>query len=298
MKLSLCIPTYGVIEWIFPVLNSIYSQGVDEETFEVIVTDNGDNKSFEEQMTQYKKEHSNIIYFKNNSYLFDNQLESLKLATGDYLKFVNHRSVWLEGRLQFMIDFLSDYETEKPVIYFSNGMMGWGPEFKEFSTFDDFVRNLGVYSTWTSGVGIWREDYEKISKPIRYDQISPHSSILFSERKKRKYIIHDKYWMKDIIEDHSKKGKYDLYKAFALDEFIITINLYRDGDISAETLKLVKESFAEFLSEQYCVFNIMDTPCSYNIDNFDKYIDIFFDGKLIISMAKEKYLLMKENGYE
>ena len=34
--ISLCIPTNGVIEWIFPVLDSIYVQGVEENLFEVV----------------------------------------------------------------------------------------------------------------------------------------------------------------------------------------------------------------------------------------------------------------------
>ena len=45
--LSLCIPTNGIIELIFPVLESIYSQNdVDSSLFEVVVMDNGDNREF------------------------------------------------------------------------------------------------------------------------------------------------------------------------------------------------------------------------------------------------------------
>ena len=52
-QISLCIPTNGVSEWVFPVLDSIYNQGVSEELFEVIVTDNGKNMIFREEMLQY-----------------------------------------------------------------------------------------------------------------------------------------------------------------------------------------------------------------------------------------------------
>ena len=52
--LSLCMPTNGVIEWVFPVLESIYCQNVDETEFEVIITDNGDNKPFKEKIIEYK----------------------------------------------------------------------------------------------------------------------------------------------------------------------------------------------------------------------------------------------------
>ena len=46
MFLSLCIPTNGIVEWVFPALDSIYAEGVDNERFEVIVTDNGKNEDF------------------------------------------------------------------------------------------------------------------------------------------------------------------------------------------------------------------------------------------------------------
>ena len=36
--LSLCLPTNGVIEWVFPVLDSIYNQNVDLNMFEIIVS--------------------------------------------------------------------------------------------------------------------------------------------------------------------------------------------------------------------------------------------------------------------
>ena len=74
-------------------------------------------------MKCYAEKHNNLTYKKTNSYMFDNQLEALKLAKGDFLKFVNHRSIWIEGRLQYMIDFLEQYEDERPVIYFSNGVL-------------------------------------------------------------------------------------------------------------------------------------------------------------------------------
>lgn len=293
MYLSLCLPTNGITEWVIPSLDSVYQENMNEDKFEVIVTDNGNDLLFEETMTNYAGRHANLLYKKTDAYMFDNQLEALKLAKGDYLKFVNHRSVWKPGRLQYMYDFLEKYETEKPVIYFANGVMGWGPVYREFYSFDEFVRNLGIYGTWTTGVGIWKEDFERIPKDYQYDRISPHAGILYSERKKSKYIINDLYWMSEPDTDQSKKGKYDLYKAFAVDEFIITINLYRDGDISIETLKTVKEGFRDFLKTLYCDFNLRKIPCSYDLTGFEDYIGIFFDKEDIVEGGKLKYLEKK-----
>ena len=103
------------------------------------------------------------------------------------------------------------------------------------------------------------------------------------------------YWMSEIDSDHSKKGKYDLFKAFALDEFIITINLYRDGDITIDTLKSVKQSFLEFLQNLYYEFVLQKKACSYDLLGFDKYVDVFFDKDVIIEGAKKKFEKMVES---
>ena len=64
MYLSLCLPTNGISEWVFPALDSIYSQEVNNDKFEVIVTDNGNNDEFRMDMEKYSKEHANLIYKK------------------------------------------------------------------------------------------------------------------------------------------------------------------------------------------------------------------------------------------
>ena len=58
--LSLCIPTNGVTEWVVPVLDSIYREQIAEELFEVVVTDNGENKEFFWKMKEYSASKFNI----------------------------------------------------------------------------------------------------------------------------------------------------------------------------------------------------------------------------------------------
>lgn len=74
------MPTNGVIEWVFPVLDSIFGQGVDDNLFEVVVTDNGDNEKFKMMMKQYVQKHSNIVYAETNALPFLNEIESYKRA--------------------------------------------------------------------------------------------------------------------------------------------------------------------------------------------------------------------------
>ena len=47
---SFCVPTNGIKEWVIPVLDSIYCTNADIEEFEVIITDNGNDKDFYETL--------------------------------------------------------------------------------------------------------------------------------------------------------------------------------------------------------------------------------------------------------
>ena len=97
--LSLCIPTNGISEWVFPVLDRIFSQNVDSRLYEVIVTNNGQNEDFHFAMNEYAQQHENLIYRQTDAYMFENQIEALRLASGQYLKFVNHRSLLEPGTI-------------------------------------------------------------------------------------------------------------------------------------------------------------------------------------------------------
>ncbi len=278
--LSLCLPTNGVIEWVFPVLDSIYNQNADLNMFEIIVTDNGDNKEFENKMLRYKENHSNLIYKKTTSYMFYNQLDALKLANGKYLKFVNHRGLFVDGALEKMIELVCKNEENKPVIFFGNGVLK--DNVYKLKNFDDFVSTIGHLASWTTGVGIWKDDYDKIPGNIKIDKISPHSCILFSERHKNEYLIDNSIFSKEIVVDQSKKGTYDLFKGFAVEEITITLNLFIDGDISANTFKKVKNDYKKFVADLYWQYIIEKRPCSYDLFGFEDAMGIFFTKKEII----------------
>ena len=278
--ISLCIPTNGISEWVFPVLDSIYTQNVDACLFEVVVTDNGSNTDFQSKIESYKTSHPNLIYKKTTALMFENQIEALRFANGDFLKFVNHRAVLESGALAWMIKFVEHYRDEKPVIYLSNGSLRLKDIF-EIDSFDGFVRGLREYASWTTGVGVWKSDFEKIPVSKVYNKISPHSDVLFAERHKSKYVIADNIWSHEIDNNHSKKGAYDLYKAFGIEELSITLGLYLDGDISIETLNYVKKCYEKLLAGFYREFSILHKPCSYDLGSFNDCVSIFFDKKKI-----------------
>lgn len=276
--LSLCMPTNGISEWVFPALDSIYSQDVNTDDFEVIVTNNGNDENFHNRMVEYTAQHNNLIYQKTTAYLFANQLEALSLAQGEYLKFLNHRSILQKGALKQLIRLVQDNQVNKPVIYFSCGALQIKTDDKvlKCDDFDAFIANLRRHVSWTTGVGIWKEDYDRIPKDFQYDKISPHSGILFAERHKSQYLINDFLFAKDIDSSHAKKGKYDLFKAFAVEEPAILTKLFIDGDISSKTLKIVLNDYKKFVGELYLMFCIFKRPCSYTLTGFDDTMGIYF----------------------
>ena len=282
--LSLCIPTNGISEWVFPVLESIFRQDVDLTLFEVIVTNNGDNEEFHEKMREYVSKHTNLIYKKTEAYLFENQIEALKLAQGEFLKFLKHRSILEPNSLIWLINIVKTYMEQKPIIYLSNGVLGYRT-MQEYKNFDGFVRGLKHYASWTTGVGVWRSDFKRIPPNWVYNKISPHSDVLFFERHRDKYIIDDKIWCHDIDSSHKNKGRYDLYKAFGVEEIAITLGLFLDGDISSKTLKIVIKSYKNFVAFCYLQFNILRSPCSYKLDGFNEVLGIFMSKTEIVFIA-------------
>lgn len=163
---SLCMPTNGVIEWVFPVLDSVYEQGCDNKEFEIIITDNGNNKEFKEKIKSYNQQHSNLYYYETNALPFINEIESYKRATGQLIKFVNHRTLLKRGALQRLIDYAKKYADIKPILYFANGVLKKEKKSMEYNTFDQFVNALSYWSSWSTGMAIWKEDFDKLPEDV------------------------------------------------------------------------------------------------------------------------------------
>ena len=281
--LTLCIPTNGVEKWVIPVLDSIYEQTVDAELYEVVVTDNGDNESFQRKMSDYKNLHKNFIYKKTNAIQFMNQIESFKLAHGKLIKFVNHRMIMLPGTLQYLLMYVNKYNEKKPIMYFLNGQ--GKPKLSdsyECDCFDLFVKKLSYFSSWSGGLAIWKDDFSKLQGDLLYNELFPHTTILFKERKRDKYIIDNMILFKDLVTDQRIKGKYNLFQAFAVEYMDIIYDLFRMKDISKDTFLYIKQENKRFIVNIYLTFIVLRTPCSYNLDEYKKYLSVFYSYREIL----------------
>lgn len=275
--LSLCMPTNGVIEWVFPVLESIYCQNVDETEFEVIITDNGDNKPFKEKIIEYKKNHTNLEYKETDALPFLNEIESYKCANGKLIKFVNHRTKLIFGALEKLIDFAKKNSEEKPIVYFANGVLQLKSEQYIYPDFNEFVKNLSYWSSWSTGMTIWKEDFERLPENTSsFNELFPHTTVLFNERNRGKYIIDNSMIFDELPQGKKKKGDYDLFQAFGIEYPGIICDLLRDGDITSETFRTVVKDNLYFIATLYFNYCIRKQYCSYYLEGFKDIIGIFY----------------------
>lgn len=270
--LSLCIPTNGISEWVFPVLDSIYKQANSLRNFEVVVTDNGSNLEFYNEMQEYCSCYKNLLYKKTDAQGFANQIDCFKLSKGKLIKFINHRMPFVKGTLEYLISFAEKNQENRPVTYFSNGELLLGNRCKNLQNFDSFMKNLGYWSSWSAGIAIWRSDLEKIDFEKPYSLTFPHTVLLFSNTEAQSYIIDDRKLVTEIQSNPTKKGKYNLFYAFSVEYIDILKSLLVDGKISSDTYKHIKKDMSCFISSLLYEYVIKKQETSYDLQNYKKSI--------------------------
>lgn len=286
---SLCMPTNGVVEWVFPVLDSIYEQGCNEDEFEVVITDNGDNQIFKKEIRNYNQKHTNLHYFETKALPFVNEIESYKRAKGQLIKFVNHRTLLVSGALTRFIELAKENSETKPVIYFANGVLKKEKKAFEYNTFDSFVRNLSYWSSWSTGMTIWKEDFDILPNDVsQFNELFPHTNVLFAERNRKKYIIDNSVIFYEIPQGKKPKGNYDLFYAFGVEYPAIILDLYRNDSISIDTYRDVIADNLKFIADLYITYFIKKEYCSYNLDGLNAMYGIFYS----------RYILYKEVGVQ
>lgn len=287
---SLCMPTNGIVEWVFPVLDSIYEQGCNNKDFEIVITDNGQNDVFKEKIKKYNEKHLNLNYYETNALPFINEIESYKRANGKLIKFVNHRTLLIKGALQRLIKLAKDNCDTKPIMYFANGVLEKDRKIYEYGTFDQFVRNLSYWSSWSTGMTIWKDDFEElINKNIKdFNELFPHTNVLFAERQRGKYIIDNSLIFEEIPQGKKPKGDYDIFYAFGVEYPSIILNLYRQKSISACTFKTIINDNLFFIAHLYINYFIKKEYCSYELGGLDDMFGVFYSKRCLY---KEIFLI-------
>lgn len=274
--LSICIPTNGVIEWVRPVLKSIYEQNVSLDLYEVIITCNGNNVEFDNYINSLMRSYDNLVYKKTQEKGFLNQIFCFKQAKGVFIKFLNHRMIMINGSVEYLICFIKKNNDKKTPVYFSNGSLGTNG-IERVKNFDEYIGRLGIYSSWSGGLAFWRDEWEDGCEIIEYNKLFPHFKILCNNTSAQSYIIDDNVLMNEITNDCSKKGKYNFFYAFAVEYLFLILELYKNKKISLDTVINIKRKVKDYLADQYINFIIFRKRTSYDLSGRCYAFSVFFN---------------------
>ena len=260
--LSFCIPTYNRLDILQNTLESIYTdlKDVDLDDFEVVVSDNELNQSSKGIVGKF--EYDNLHYFSTDCEGFLNSFYVLSYGSGSFLKLHNNYTKLRNGSLKLLIREIKDNINNKPVIFYTDGLKQSGKIMK-FDSYNSFISELSYFSSWSSGFGIWKEDFDTCSNAIEINKYFPQTSLLLSQSGKSGFIINDK----SIFDDQNvpKKGGYNIFKVFSVDYISLIALTYKKGEITIKTFEKIKSNLLlNYLSVRYFKTVIM------RLDNFEK----------------------------
>lgn len=284
--LSICLPTNGVAKWVIPAVRRLYELGTDESLFEVVVADNGGEKSDLDEPVKEFADHTNFRYVKTNAVGFYNIIECFLAAKGDYMIKLNHRSMLRPGSIEQVIEQAERYFDSKPLIYFSNGNLKHD-SILEYDTFDGYLNELSYLSSLSEGLFFWKEDLLRVPE-IKFAKMSPNVSLMFDSRRKNKFVLVDKrlWW------DQDGKGKfgYDLFDTFAVLYMDLVNEVRIDGSITKKTFLKIKADILKFLYDCYVAMKLEGAYENYSLDGMRDSLSVYYSKwDYYIIVFKTKY---------
>ncbi|MGL4849517.1 MAG: glycosyltransferase family 2 protein [Clostridium sp.] len=110
-KLSVIIPVYNVKSYIIETLESLYNQTLKE--FELILIDDGSTDGTYEILKEYEKKYENIKLIKQeNSGPSIARNKGLKIATGEYIVFVDSDDLLPEDSLEYRYNIAKEKDSD------------------------------------------------------------------------------------------------------------------------------------------------------------------------------------------
>lgn len=232
---SICIPCNGRLEIVRNTLMSIYESNreVPLDLFEVVISDNDPQQSVKSLIPAF--DYPNLHYFYSECEGFMNSYYVLTYAKGKFLKLHNSQFLFKEGVLSRLIQEILNNIDEKPLVFYSNGMIYSGKT-ESFNSFDRFFYRLSYWPSWSNGFAIWKDDFDKITN-ISLNKLFPHTSLFVTQYAKSTFIINDCYWF-DSQRVYGRGG-HNKFKAFTIDFPSLVDECYTNKLISTTTKKHV-----------------------------------------------------------
>lgn len=113
-KVSVIVPVYNRRDIILETINSVLNQTY--QKFEIIIIDDGSNDYTWKIIKKLKEDNIKYIYQKHSGLPAKARNTGLKVATGEYIAFLDSDDVWLPTKLELQIKYLES-NPEIDIVY-------------------------------------------------------------------------------------------------------------------------------------------------------------------------------------
>ncbi len=161
IRLSYIVPVYNVETFLQQCLDSIYSQSLREEEYEVVCINDCSQDNSRKIIEKYRDKHTNLyeLQFSKNRGLSAARNEGVRVAKGEYIWFIDsddfiapNVTEWLlreteQKKVDVLLFNYCEYVDDKGIVYepktFTNSIVMKGIDFMEYKFGDAFVFHLG-----------------------------------------------------------------------------------------------------------------------------------------------------------
>ena len=119
MDLSIIVPVYKVEKYIHTCIESIYKQGLDEDSFELIIVNDGTPDNSMETIADFVEQHHNIrIINQDNLSLSVARNNGIAIAKGEYILMLDSDDILIENSLAPLLEISTDTKADLVVADF------------------------------------------------------------------------------------------------------------------------------------------------------------------------------------
>ncbi|MTW35079.1 glycosyltransferase [Pseudoduganella danionis] len=245
--LSICIPTFNRGPFLKQTLESIVAQPAFHAThdIEVCISDNCSDDSTAAVGQAFAAAYPDKIqYQRHPEPIFpDKNFEAaLRMGSGAYLKLHNDNLVILDGSLAELVKVYSAVQTEKPVVFFTNGNMYAGQPLEILPNLDAFVARVSYFATWIGGFGMWREEFYAMpdfSRNAHLKLVQTDVMLRLMGIGKRAIVLYGNYF---AGVNAGRKSGYNVAQVFGQNYLSLLKPYLASGQLSNEVFQAEKKS--------------------------------------------------------
>lgn len=167
MDLSIIVPVYNVEKYVRPCIESIFSQGLDEDRFEVIIVNDGSTDKSMEMIADIIQQHKNIsVIHQENLSLSVARNNGIAAAKGEYILMPDSDDLLIENSLLPLLDKAIETKVDLVVANYlamtseeiekSKGVNQDYPKSKEKTGHELFLEDLNPHQCY-----VWRTLYRR-----------------------------------------------------------------------------------------------------------------------------------------